>query len=228
MIHKFYQDIHINKVIDLDKDRELYQCIDRTRESNVIIAQPQSLNRGGKIFGGFLMRLAYELARLGIYQYIGGIQNIYSNDYDVDKHPVFISSDEISFNYPVSVGSIIRTESSIACTDSPSDYNTNDRHAANVIVNTYIKEPGSTHEIFSNKFSFVFGVPKVNLKRYINYIIYFISYIIMYYISCIITLINRVVPLTYKEAMIYIDGKRGLDRTFEVAIRNGSKLAQYL
>eukprot|EP00483_Globobulimina_turgida_P006703 UN06713 len=174
------------------QDKEKFVAINKTLKENVVICQPQHLNRNGKIFGGYLMKIAYELARVTAYTFIGGLQDIYDESLDktqvINGHPQFVSSDEISFEHPVSVGCIIRNESLVACTD-PMDNRYNDRKAMMIFVRTYIQEPGKSEEILSNIFS--------------------ICYVVPYPIKSI----RRVVPLTYEEAMIYLQGRRALDET---------------
>ena len=45
--------------------------MDSTRLSNTFTCQPQSRNMHGRIFGGFLMRRAYELAYATVYMFAG-------------------------------------------------------------------------------------------------------------------------------------------------------------
>ena len=214
LIHQFWLDANVKHRIDM-QDKDKFIAINDTSLTSTTICQPQQLNRNGKIFGGHLMRIAYELARVTAYRYIGGLQNIYDNDIDhaqlISGHPQFVSSDEITFNHPVSVGCIIRNESVVACTDTMNtiieresvDFVTT-RKAMMILVRTYIQEPGSQEEILSNVFSFCYVVP--NPKRPLK----------------------RVIPLTYEESMIYLQGKRALDQTTKIAIRDGSTFAQYL
>lgn len=45
--------------------------MDSTRLSNTFTCQPQSRNMHGRIFGGFLMRRAYELAYATVHMFAG-------------------------------------------------------------------------------------------------------------------------------------------------------------
>ena len=56
---------------------------------NVYICQPQQRNIHGRIFGGFLMRMAYQLAFSTCYLFVG-------------RRPLFIEVDRIDFLRPVS------------------------------------------------------------------------------------------------------------------------------
>ena len=75
-----------------------------------------------KIFGGFLMRLAYELgfttARLFTRQY-AKLSNLYQCFCSRScRRPVtFLSLDKISFAKPVPIGSILRLKSEILYTE---------------------------------------------------------------------------------------------------------------
>ena len=214
LVHEIWLDTNVNRRIRMD-DKDRYIAISDTRLTNIIICQPQHLNRAGKIFGGYLMKLAYELARVTAYKFIGGLGDIYDTDVKratlIDQHPQFVSSDEISFEHPVSVGCIIRNESVVACTDTMSAMHARekvdfyeDRKAIMIFVRTFIQEPGNSEEKMSNIFSFCYVVPSPKRP------------------------IRRVIPLTYEDAMVYINGKRALDQTTKIAIRDGSTFAQYL
>ena len=213
MIHDIWLDGGSGR-IDIN-DTEKYIAMSQTRYQHLTICQPQQLNRSGKIFGGYLMRTAYELARVTAYRFIGGLDNIYDPTKQkseiIDHHPQFVSSDEISFEHPVSVGCIIRHDSVVACTDTMNAMHARDkvdwfdgRKAMMIFVRTYIQEPGSSEEILSNVFSFCYVVPKPKKP------------------------IRRVVPQSYEESMIYVNGKRALDQTTTIAIRDGSAFAQHL
>ena len=64
-----------------------------TRMQNAMIAQPQVRNLHNRIFGGFLMRRAFELAFANAYVFGGA-------------RPIFKEVDEISFAAPVDVGTL--------------------------------------------------------------------------------------------------------------------------
>ena len=208
---------HIERVGTLTKEEEailrnndvctLTVKTSDTRVEHTTICQPQEMNRAGKIFGGYLMKGAYELARSCAYKFSGGPQDLSDASlFNIDKHPVFVSSDEISFEYPVTVGSIIMHDSMIACTDLK-DYQTDsrndyDRHCMCIIVRTRIQEPGSFEAKLSNLFTFVFVTPGRSLKQ--------------------------VLPTTYEESMMYLHGRRALNQTAQIALRDGCLLAQFL
>ena len=68
--------------------------MDQTTQSNAMVAQPQARNLHDRIFGGFLMRRAFELAFATAYMFGG------------DK-PRFLEVDDISFDKPVDVGDLL-------------------------------------------------------------------------------------------------------------------------
>jgi len=68
--------------------------MDQTAQSNAMVAQPQARNLHDRIFGGFLMRRAFELAFATAYMFGG------------DK-PRFLEVDDISFDKPVDVGDLL-------------------------------------------------------------------------------------------------------------------------
>ena len=68
---------------------------------NIIICQPENRNRFNKIFGGFIMRQAFELA--------------WANAYIFGKErPFIVYMDDISFEAPVEVGSLLYFSSQIS------------------------------------------------------------------------------------------------------------------
>ncbi len=67
---------------------------------NILICQPEHRNRFNKIFGGFLMRQAFELAWANTYVYSG-------------QRPFVKHMDDISFKKPVPVGSLLYFNSQV-------------------------------------------------------------------------------------------------------------------
>ena len=73
------------------------------------ITQPQERNTNGKMFGGSLMRGAYELARTVAYVFGGP-----------GSRPFLVASDRIAFLSPVEVGSVLEfTGSVVYCEGHP-------------------------------------------------------------------------------------------------------------
>ena len=73
-----------------------------TEMSSAAMTQPQDRNTNGKIFGGWLMSRAYELARCNAYLFCGA-----------NSAPFFIAVDHITFLRPVEIGSIISFRSKV-------------------------------------------------------------------------------------------------------------------
>ncbi|KAL7414495.1 HotDog domain-containing protein [Mrakia frigida] len=72
------------------------------------LMHPQERNLHGQVFGGYLMRLAYELS--------------YSNTVLFARSPVrFQSLDEISFQRPVPIGSVLRLVATVSHTSTSSN-----------------------------------------------------------------------------------------------------------
>ena len=79
-----------------------------TALQNSLTCQPQQRNTAGRIFGGFLMRRAFELAFTTAYLFAG-------------KRPVFLELDLVTFKAPVSVGDLLRFESCVLYTSAAMD-----------------------------------------------------------------------------------------------------------
>lgn len=71
-----------------------------TSLSNAFVCQPQQRNMHGRIFGGFLMRRAFELAFATTYLFAG-------------SRPSFVRVDDVTFRNPVDVGSLLRFTSHV-------------------------------------------------------------------------------------------------------------------
>lgn len=67
------------------------------------LTKPQHTNTAGKVFGGYLMRAAYELAFTTCYAFAG-------------RHPTFVEVSEFVFRRPVPLGSILRLKSRVVLT----------------------------------------------------------------------------------------------------------------
>merc|ERR1711997_414919 len=71
---------------------------------NLVICQPENRNRFNKIFGGFIMRQAFELAWANTYTFSKG-------------RPFCLHMDDIWFRAPVEIGSLLYFNSQIAYTE---------------------------------------------------------------------------------------------------------------
>ena len=127
--------------------------IDQTAQGNAMVAQPQARNLHDRIFGGFLMRRAYELAFATAYLFGG------------DK-PRFLEVDDISFDKPVDVGDLLVFKSRVLYT-LPNGGNLGhyvDKHdglpLVNVEVEVWVTSPEKAKAEVSNHLYFTFALPE--------------------------------------------------------------------
>ncbi|KAG6668825.1 acyl-coenzyme A thioesterase 2, chloroplastic-like isoform X1 [Carya illinoinensis] len=121
-----------------DRDSILIQdtCL-----KNSFICQPQQRNIHGRIFGGFLMRRAFELAFSTTYAFAG-------------VAPHFLEVDHVDFFKPVDVGNFLRFKSSVLYTELENP----DVPLINVEVVAHVTRPELRSTEVSNKFYFTFSV----------------------------------------------------------------------
>lgn len=121
-----------------DRDSILIRdtCLD-----NSFICQPQQRNIHGRIFGGFLMRRAFELAFSTTYAFAG-------------VAPHFLEVDHVDFFKPVDVGNFLRFKSCVLYTEleNPAE------PLINVEVVAHVTRPEFRCSEVSNKFYFTFSV----------------------------------------------------------------------
>ncbi|KAF9955072.1 hypothetical protein BGZ72_004027 [Mortierella alpina] len=148
-----------------------------TKMSAIQIMQPQDRNIHDKIFGGYLMRLAYELAFCNASVFI--------------KHrPTFLALDEISFRKPVPIGTFLALDSQIVFAEG------GDHHSFQVMVKADVLDVVKDTRETTNTFWFTFSDPN-NEKGHAT---------------------PKVMPRTYAESMLYLEGQRRR--------KEGVKLAQ--
>mmetsp|Transcript_7964 Transcript_7964/g.12302 ORF Transcript_7964/g.12302 Transcript_7964/m.12302 type:complete len:329 (-) Transcript_7964:82-1068(-) len=135
-------------------------CIlmEHTTMQNAMIAQPQVRNLHDRIFGGFLMRRAFELAYANAYVFGG------------DK-PRFLEVDDISFDSPVDVGDLLVFDSRVLYT-MPEGGNlggfVEDHDGMPLVmieVMTWVTEPETANARVSNHFYFTFALPNKTTCR---------------------------------------------------------------
>ncbi|KAJ7980625.1 Acyl-coenzyme A thioesterase 9 mitochondrial [Quillaja saponaria] len=114
---------------------------------NSFICQPQQRNIHGRIFGGFLMRRAFELAFSTTYAFAGVAPN-------------FLEVDHVDFFKPVDVGNFLRLKSSVLYTELDNPAET----VINVEVVAHVTLPELRSSEVSNKFYFTFVVCPKALK----------------------------------------------------------------
>lgn len=108
---------------------------------NSLICQPQQRNIHGRIFGGFLMRKAFELAFSTAYAFAGGA-------------PRFVEVDHVDFVKPVDVGNFLRFKSTILYTETADPM----KPLINIEVVAHVTRPEERSSEVSNKFYFTFTV----------------------------------------------------------------------
>ncbi|CAB9512878.1 Acyl-CoA thioesterase [Seminavis robusta] len=116
-----------------------------TSMQNALMAQPQSRNLHNRIFGGFLMRRAFELAFANAYVFGGA-------------RPVFREVDEISFAAPVDVGDLLVFNSRVLYTSSNDGATDGDYPMVHLEVETFVTEPELADAKLSNQFYFTFAI----------------------------------------------------------------------
>lgn len=134
--------------------------LSETSLKNLIICHPEERNMYNKIFGGFLMRQAYELG--------------WANSFLFSQERCSLNQvDSIIFRKPVEIGALLFFSSQVVYTEGP--FIQVRVHAENVNPITRVHET-------TNVFQFTFESTRKDLPR--------------------------VIPQTYGEAMLYLDGKR--------------------
>ncbi|MEW5304355.1 MAG: hypothetical protein WDW36_006971 [Sanguina aurantia] len=109
-----------------------------TSLQNAFVCQPQQQNTRGRIFGGYLMRRAYELGFATAYCFAG-------------SRPIFVRVEQVTFTKPVSVGDLLRLRSWVVHTVQPDAQ-------LFVDVTASVTQPELGDSSVSNTFSFVFEV----------------------------------------------------------------------
>ncbi|KAF9446546.1 Thioesterase/thiol ester dehydrase-isomerase [Macrolepiota fuliginosa MF-IS2] len=138
---------------------------------------PQERNVHQKIFGGYLMRLAYELG--------------FTNSSMFTRGPMrFLSLDSISFARPVPIGSILRLTSQILHTTPSPTYPT----IVHVGVKANVVDVTTGSEQTTNDFRFTWAQEHGKGSP----------------------IPRKVVPKTYQEAMLWLEGKRALEIGAEI------------
>ncbi len=113
-----------------------------TRTENIFVAQPQQRNLSGRIFGGFLLRRAFELAFATSYVFGGA-------------RPRFKSVRDMDFLKPVDVGDLLRFKARVLHVDTTSKTS---ETCVDVEVECLVTKPEETSAELSNTFLFTFHV----------------------------------------------------------------------
>ena len=114
---------------------------DATRTENMFVAQPQQRNLSGRIFGGFLLRRAFELAFATTYVFGGA-------------RPVFKQVSDMDFLRPVDIGDLLRFRARVL----RSAEGKCGRPCVDVEVEALVTKPEALTSDISNTFMFQFYV----------------------------------------------------------------------
>jgi acyl-coenzyme A thioesterase 9 len=100
-----------------------YVLMRSTSLENSFVCQPQSSNTAGRVFGGFLMHRAFDLALATCYTFAGA-------------YPRLVQVDRIVFRQPVDIGDLVRIKSKVVLAlQSAAD--SESHHAATVAVEVF-------------------------------------------------------------------------------------------
>lgn len=97
--------LHFKSTTPNSSESEKIVLMSDTKLSSVTVTQPQEKNTKDKIFGGYLMRKAYELAMATALRFCGA-----------STRPFLLAVDEITFHRPVGVGSVITFDATVIYT----------------------------------------------------------------------------------------------------------------
>lgn len=134
-----------------------HMFMEDARLSSTFISQPEERNLHGKVFGGMLMRRAFEVAWACGWTYTGVL-------------PKFLSLDDVTFLLPVDVGSLMRFDAQIDYATGPP------AKTYHVSVHAYIRPTDAAGNLqaerLTNSFHFTFycddpaRVPRVFPRTY--------------------------------------------------------------
>ncbi|XP_069687647.1 acyl-coenzyme A thioesterase 9, mitochondrial-like [Periplaneta americana] len=135
--------------------------------NSIVYGHPEERNMHDKIFGGFLMRNALELAWMS-----AGMYSKY--------RPELLHISDIHFQKPVNVGSVINMHAHVVYTE---------RNYVQMAVFADVLDPVTSHNITTNSFQYTFENPVE---------------------------VYRILPRSYSDAMLYIDGRRHFQKVMRL------------
>ena len=124
-----------------------------TAHENTLIMNPQNVNTGGRVFGGYLMHRAYDLALATCYTFAGA-------------YPKFKAVGEVTFKKPVDIGDLVRLRSRVVYASDNEDGSF--KPTAHVEVECQVVRPEKASSFVSNTFDFSFTFDRstnISLKR---------------------------------------------------------------
>ncbi|XP_055822027.1 acyl-coenzyme A thioesterase 4, mitochondrial-like [Solanum dulcamara] len=137
-----------NELLLANKDNNNNILIKETCLQNSLVCQPEQNNIHGQIFGGYLMRKAYELAYATAYSFVG-------------SPPSFAEVDHVDFLKPVNVGDFLHLKSCVLYTQVENS----SRPLITVEVVAHVTQPQDLSSEVSNNFYFTFTVPSDSLRN---------------------------------------------------------------
>ncbi|KAK9841013.1 hypothetical protein WJX81_005413 [Elliptochloris bilobata] len=120
-----------------------------TAMHNTFTCQPQVRNMSGRVFGGFLMRRAFELAFATAYTFAGW-------------RPQFVRCEEVTFQRPVEVGDLLQLRCNVMHTDARHDLGLGTIHTQ---VTASVTKPEAVCSTVTNTFHFVFSTELAGFRR---------------------------------------------------------------
>jgi acyl-coenzyme A thioesterase 9 len=153
-----------------------------TKMGSINICHPQMRNIHNKVFGGYLMRKAYEIAWTNANLVIGD-PNIY-----------LMELDDISFRHPVEIGSILEFQArSVYSTDA----------TLSISVHADVINPKTKEKKRTNTFEFIFGIKDTNVNVDDNNSYKSVTNNSVH--------IPEIIPRTYEEGIAYLTARRNLN-----------------
>ena len=125
----------------------------QTCHENTLIMNPQNVNTAGRVFGGYLMHRAYDLALATCYTFAGA-------------YPKFKEVGEVTFKKPVDIGDLVRLRSRVVYASDNEDGTF--KPTAHVEVECQVVRPEKASSFVSNTFDFSFTFERgtnISLRR---------------------------------------------------------------
>ncbi|KAN0032379.1 hypothetical protein ACTFIV_006272 [Dictyostelium citrinum] len=163
-----------------------------TSLETVILCQPQEKNINGQIFGGYLMRMAFETAYTTCFMKFP------------ESLPRFRSISGLKFLKPVEIGDILNMKSTITYSKPMGSEECEDQtYYTQVEVLAYVTDPSIGEKKLSNVFNFTFYcAPSKSQKEKLQQL-------------NTTKKLKQILPQSYSEAMRYLTGKRIIDSYIE-------------
>eukprot|EP00904_Undaria_pinnatifida_P005191 jgi/Undpi1/1801/HiC_scaffold_12.g05188.m1 len=120
--------------------------VKQTAVSSTLICMPQHRNTANRIFGGFLMHRAYEVAFCAAFMFGG-------------SRPRFSEIDEVVFLQPVDVGDLVHLEACVLYTKPGKDVHAPPEACVEVLAS--VVRPEAVESKVSNRFNLTFSFPEL-------------------------------------------------------------------